>query len=233
MMPALPLVDPGPRFDVVSCDQRTPEWFAARLGRLTGSRAADALAAPLKNGGEPAGRRNLRVQLVLERITGQSQDSGYCSPAMQAGIDREGAARAAYEAATGEVVQTSGFLAHPSLMAGTSLDGHLGDYTALVEIKCPLASTHLEYLRSGQIPANYLMQVRHALWITGAAWCDWVSYGPEFPADLQLKIVRVTAVARELDAYELLVRQFLAEVDRETDAVRHLSGYEREPGEEG
>jgi hypothetical protein len=222
-----------PRFDVIACDQRSPAWFAARLGRLTGSRAADALAVLKRGSGEAAGRRNLRIQLVLERLTGQPQEDGYCSPAMQQGIDREPAARAAYEAVTGTLLQTSGFLQHPTLLAGVSLDGFVGDYAGLVEIKAPLAATHLDYVRTGTIPADYLTQVRHALWITGAAWCDWCSYCPEFPPELQLKIVRVVSVPQELAAYEVMVRAFLVEVDREFNEVRRLSGYEREPGEDG
>jgi hypothetical protein len=201
--------------------QGTPEWFQARLGRVTSSRACDMLAL-LKDGKtEAAGRRNLRVQLVLERITQQSQENGYQSYDMTRGKDLEGEAVTMYEALTATLVMPTGFLAHDDLMAGCSPDGVINDFEGLVEFKCPKAATHLEYLRGG-IPTEYYKQIQHCLWITGARWCDFVSYQPNFPEPLRLKITRVEASAIDFKAYELLVRMFLAEVDREVDAVTQM-----------
>lgn len=207
---------------VLCTEQRTPEWHTARLGRLCGSRAADMLAT-LKGKGEAASRRNLRVQLVLERLTGRTQENGYVSVAMQQGIDREADAAAIYEGLTGCFLTPVGFLAHDVLMAGCSPDGVVNDYEGIVEVKSPLPATHLDYLRSGVIPDEYLKQIRHNLWITGAQWCDWLSFNPDFPTPLQVKLVRVVRDAAEMASYELLVRQFLAEVDRETDDVLALA----------
>jgi len=224
---ALPLeaapLEAGPRFLEYAYPQRSPAWFALRLGRLTGSRAADMLATLRSGKGEAAGRRNLRAQLALERLTGEVQEDTYCSPAMQHGIDYEDEARRAYEMQTGAIVQTSGFLAHPTLMAGVSLDGHLGDYAGIVEIKCPQPMTHMTYIMRGEIPGEYLRQITHALWITGAAYCDWCSYCPVFPDRLRLKVVRIAAVAQELLSYEVMVRAFLAEVDRDVSALQRLA----------
>ena len=55
-------------FSIVNAPQRSPEWFAARAGRLTGSMAGDMLAT-IKSG-EAAARRDYRLQLALERLTG-------------------------------------------------------------------------------------------------------------------------------------------------------------------
>jgi len=92
---------------VLNIPQRGPEWVAARLGRVSGSDAAD-LIATLKNGGEAASRRDLRVRLALERITGQSQESGYINADMTRGIELEPLALAAYEAQTGGLGQPVG-----------------------------------------------------------------------------------------------------------------------------
>jgi YqaJ-like recombinase protein len=211
-----------PPFAIIDAPQRSEAWFKARLGRLTGSRAAD-MCATIKSG-EAAARRNLRVQLVLERLTGRSQESAYQSPAMAQGIEREADAVGVYEATAGRLLQTTGFLVHPSLMAGCSLDGHVGDFEGIVEVKCPIAATHLDYLRSGVIPDAYMKQIIHGLWITGAGWCDWLSYSPDFPEPLQVKLVRVQRDETQMKAYELLVRQFLAEVDKEVEAVNGLAG---------
>ncbi len=208
-------------FIIVDCEQRSEAWFTARLGRLTASRAADMLGTR-RDKTESAGRRNLRVQLVLERVTGRCMENGYVSPAMEQGIAREADAAALYEALTGRLLDRSGFLAHPTLMAGCSLDGHVGDFEGIVEIKSPIPATHLDYLKTGQIPDEYLKQIVHQLWMTGAQWCDWLSYNPDFPEPLQTKLVRVTRDEKILADYERAVVDFLAEVQREYDGVLAL-----------
>lgn len=209
------------RFTVHRIDQRSPEWIALRLGRVTGSRVADMLATV--KSGEAAGRRNLRVQLVLERITGRTQEKNFTSPAMQDGTDREAEAYAYYEGLTGEMLSRTGFLAHNDLMTGTSLDGHVGEWEGTVEIKCPLAATHLEYVKTGTVPGDYLKQIQHGLWLTGAQWCDWMSYHPEFPDPLKAKVVRVHRSKLDMVTYESALLKFLEEVDIEVQAIRTLS----------
>jgi len=172
--------------------------------------------------GEAASRRNLRTQLVLERITGRTESNTFTSSAMQQGIDREVDAQAAYERLTGSPLVRTGFLRHDELMAGASLDGHVGDFDSIIEIKCPLAATHLSYLRTGEVPWNYAVQVTHALWLTGAESCDWFSYNPDFPPALQIKMVRVWRDDGLVQNYEQRVRQFLAEVDAEEMEVRGM-----------
>lgn len=179
------------------------------------------MAATIK-GGEAADRRNLRVQLVLERITGRSHERNYQSGAMQDGIEREPAAVAFYEAVSGRLLESVGFVSHDSLLAGCSPDGVVNDFEGLVEIKCPLPATHLEYLRTGKVPAKYLWQITHALWITGAEWCDWVSFQPDFPERGRAKLVRVSRRDVDLQAYETKATAFLAEVDRECDTLHTM-----------
>lgn len=204
-------------FTIIDAPQRSPEWYAARLGRLTGSCAGEMLAT-IKSG-ESAARRNLRLRLVLERLTGRSQESDYVSPAMQAGIDREADAIAAYEALTGELVRATGFLAHATHLAGCSLDGHLGDFDKLVSVKCRQPTAHLEHLRTGKIPAEAFAQIRHELWIAGAGFHDYLSWNPDFPTALQTRIVTVTRAHAEIPEYEAKALAFLEEVERDLSAV--------------
>lgn len=210
-------------YTVIDCEQRSDEWRKARLGRLTGSRAADFLAMN-KNGTENYKRRDLRTTLVLERLTGLPQDDdGYRSKEMQRGIDREADARAAYEARTRQIVHQSGFLSHDDIMAGCSLDGHVSGYRGIIELKAPKSVTHLRYLRcNGTLPDEYIGQVTHNLWISGAQWCDSVSFDDRFPPELRLVIARVYRDPKAMKAYELLVVQFMREVDQEVEEVRGL-----------
>jgi hypothetical protein len=210
-------------FTVIDVPQRSPEWFAARCGRLTGSCAADMLAT-IKSG-EAAARRDLRMRLVCERLTGQAQEDGYVNAVMQRGIDLEPAALAAYEAVTGQFAETTGFLSHTSLMTGCSLDGHLGDFEGVVSLKCPKSATHLGYLRSGSMPTSYVPQMLHELWITGAEFYDFLSYDPRFEAPLSTFYVRVlrSDVTDQIEAYAEKACAFLSEVDAEVAAVRGLA----------
>jgi hypothetical protein len=208
-------------FTVVDVPQRSPEWFQARLGRLTGSRAADVLAT-IKSG-EAAARRDLRTQLVVERLTQTLQEDGFISPAMQRGTDLEPAAFAAYQALTGNFAHRTGFLAHNDLAIGCSLDGHVGDFDGICEFKCPKSATHLRYLRDGKVPADYLPQITHNLWVSGAQWCDFLSFDDRFPQALQTFLVRVERDEAAIAAYRDKALAFLEEVDREVQAVRTMT----------
>lgn len=198
--------------------QRSPAWRLVRLGRLTSSTADDMLAKGRDNK-ESAGRRNLRIRLALERVTGRSLDSGFMSAAMERGAEREADACALYEAITGRCLRTVGFVAHETLLTGCSPDGVFNDFEGLVEVKSPLPATHFEYLKTGVIPLNYKRQILHQLWITGAGWCDWLSFNPDFPEPLQTKLVRVERNDDDIALHEQDALRFLSGVDRETSAI--------------
>lgn len=208
-------------FTIINAEQRSAEWFQARAGRLTGSVAADMLAT-IKSG-EAAARRDLRMRLVCERLTGQPQEEAFVNAAMQRGIDMEPKAFAAYEALTGIVAVRSGFLSHNTLMAGCSLDGHIGNFEGLFECKCPKSSTHLRYLREAVIPRDYLPQITHNLFITGAQWCDFLSFDDRFPPEMQTFYIRAWAKDLDLEDYEKKALAFLAEVDTEVNAIKTIT----------
>lgn len=202
--------------------QRSPEWHAARLGRLCSSHANDMLAT-IKSG-EAAGRRNLRMRLLLERVTGKSQEREFQSEDMANGIEREAMAVALYEARTGQLLCHSGYVQHATLLAGWSPDGHTDDFTGFVEAKCPKAATHYETLKTKTVPTDYLRQMTHGgFWIGGAAWGDFVSYHPDFPPELQLFVKRIVRADVDVAAYETAARAFLAEVDQEVSALRTVT----------
>ena len=54
-------------FTVVDCEQKSPEWFAARVGRLTSTGAADMLAKIQK--GEAAGRPSRQSETSSSDLT--------------------------------------------------------------------------------------------------------------------------------------------------------------------
>jgi putative phage-type endonuclease len=195
---------------VQTFEQRSPEWFSARLGKVTASRVADVIAKT-KNGYSTS-RENYAVELALERITGNRQES-FTNAAMQWGTDQEPFARAAYEAAYGILVEEVGLVPHPTIaMAAASPDGLVGT-NGLIEVKAPNSATHLKTLLSGKADSRYIPQMQWQLACTGREWCDFVSFNPRFPEHLQLAIYRVNTDAQKIKELENEVSQFLTEVD--------------------
>jgi hypothetical protein len=76
-------------------------------------------------------------------------------------------------------------------MAGCSPDGVIADLAGGVEFKCPKAATHLGYILTEKIDRNYMLQMQWQMECQDFQWIDFVSYHPDFPADKQLKIIRV------------------------------------------
>lgn len=190
-------------------DQRTDEWFAARLGKVTASKIADVMAKTKTGYG--AGRANYAAQLVTERLTGTKADS-FTNAAMQWGTDCEPRARAAYEFTTGLTVVETGFVDHPAVaMSGASPDGLVGD-DGLVEIKCPNSATHIATLQGGGIDRKYLLQMQWQMACTGRQWCDFASYDPRLPLEMQLHVERVARDDALIAEIEAEVTAFLTEV---------------------
>lgn len=198
-------------------EQRSEEWFQARLGKVTASRVADVLAK-IKSG-ESASRRNYKIQLVSERLTGEKQET-YINQAMQDGIDREFYARERYVQQHGEVEEV-GFIQHPTLEAGASPDGLVGD-DGLIEIKCPLGTTHTETLMTQEVPSKYIPQIQFQLLVTGRKWCDFVSFNPMFPEHLQLFVRRVFADKEYQAELEVEVSKFLDEVNDVINKLKEI-----------
>lgn len=200
-------------------EQRTDAWFAARVGKVTASRIADLMART--KSGWSASRDNYRAQLVVERLTGQ-QEGGFTNAAMQWGVDQEAAARECYQFERDVPVAEVGFFNHPSIeMAGASPDGLVG-VDGLVEIKCPNTATHIATLRGAPIADKYVKQTQFQMACTGALWCDFVSYDPRLPIEMQLHVQRINRDYALIAEIEAAVVAFLAEVEIEVNALNVL-----------
>lgn len=198
--------------------QRTPEWYAARLGKVGASRIADVMARTKT--GFSASRTNYMAELVCERLTGVPTD-GYVNGAMQWGIDTEPAAKAAYTFIADMTIEDVGFVEHPSIqMAGASPDGFVG-LDGLIECKCPNSATHIETLLEGVIDKKYLLQMQFQMACTGRAWCDFVSFDPRLPAEMQLWVKRVNRDDTLIKEIESEVCDFLASVEAKVEALQH------------
>lgn len=203
--------------------QRTEEWYAARLGRVTASRIADVCARTKTGWG--ASRKNYMAELVAERLTG-TRSEGFTNAAMQWGTDMEPEARVAYELYRDVSVVGTGFVPHPSIAdTGASPDGLVRD-DGLVEIKCPNTATHLDTLLGSPLPEKYFLQIQWQIACTGRAWCDFVSYDPRLPESMRLFADRIQRDDVAIKAIEKDVIAFLGEL-REIEA-RLRAKYEPE-----
>ena len=190
--------------------QGSPEWFAARLGKVTASRVADVIAKTAKGYG--ASRANYAAELIVERLTG-AREEGFKSAAMQWGNDNEPGAREAYEFKSGLWVDQTGFIIHPRIKdAGASPDGLVGE-DGMLEIKCPNTATHLDTLSSGKPAGKYVTQMQWQMACAERAWCDFVSYDPRLPDELRLFVVRVERDDAMIESLEAEVIAFLVELE--------------------
>jgi hypothetical protein len=202
--------------------QRSDEWFAKRLGKITGSAFNEVMAFTAK--GEPGvGRKNLITKLAIERITGERIDT-YQNAAMLRGIELEPLARAAYEVYTGEWVDEIDFIDHSKHgFIGVSPDGLIGS-SGMVEFKCPESQhKHFSALKSNSHAFEYRWQIQGQLWTAQREWNDAVSFDPRFPKSCRLAIKRVyrdeKAIA-ELEAQCLIVE---AEIDASVEFMQKLA----------
>lgn len=202
-------------------DQRSPEWYAARLGRVTASRIADVMATT--KSGPSASRKNYLAELVAERLTGCTA-GGFTSPAMQWGTETEPQAVATYTLVTFREVAPAPFVPHPTIEhAGASPDGYVGE-AGLIEVKCPNTATHIDTLLGGAIPDKYQKQMLFQMACTGRQWCDFVSFDPRLPEHMQIFIKRLDRDEDAVAEIEAAVRGFLAEVAETVDRLVTLYG---------
>lgn len=187
------------------------EWLQARLGCLTASRMADAMAT-LKKGGESEARRKYKLQLIAERLSGNAAEF-YVTAAMQRGIDEEPAAKERFEEITGLLIQPCGFALHDDIAwCGASPDGLVGK-NALIEIKNPNTETHLDYLLAGEPPDRYKAQMLLQLAVTKREFCYFMSYDSRLKKPYDAMIVEFRPTAEQLAEVETAARQFLAETE--------------------
>ena len=190
--------------------QRTEAWIQARLGKLTASRCGDALATTKT--GESAYRKNLRLQLLSERLTGVPTVIPE-TPAMRWGTEQEPVAKIAFSEFTGLSVEDVGFIEHPLIRGlGASPDGFTSD-GGLIEIKCPQGPRHIENFLSERVPSEYRPQLLCQIACSGKSFVHWVSFHPMFPRQSQIKVIRFEPSQDEIREFEEKVYAFLEELN--------------------
>jgi putative phage-type endonuclease len=197
---------------IIYCEQGSDEWFAARAGCVTST----SIEAVLVQRADSKTRDDLKWQILGEILSGKPSAKakyGFKSKAMEDGKDNEPLARFAYEKANDCMLDQVGLVMHPTIeRAACSPDSLIGD-DGVLEIKCPLRETQLQYRAKNRLPPEYAKQCIWHLACTGRQYVDFVSFSPELPDHLQLFQVRLEADPAVIDDFNAKVRQFLAEVN--------------------
>lgn len=194
---------------ILDFPQGSPEWHAIRCGIPTASNFDNIITSK----GLPSKQREkFLYKLAGERIT-KIADIGFKSPTMELGSVLEAEARQVYEFATDSLVDTVGFCLEG--MWGCSPDGMVGK-DGLIEIKCPLMSTHVSYLLKNRVPPDYIPQIQGQLFVTGRQWCDFMSYYP----GLRPLIIRVNRDEPFIKLLEKELISFCDELEKVVEVIK-------------
>jgi putative phage-type endonuclease len=164
----------------INCEQQSEAWFASRCGRVTGTRFKSLVTKETTDA-----YKDLVTNITCEMITGKMEET-YSNAIMEYGLETEPLARKEYENLFELEVKTVGFIIPDEdnkfhEWIGISPDGLLPE-EGILEIKCPLMRTHLEYIEANKLPAEYRYQVQGQLFVTGFKYCDFMSFVPGMKA---------------------------------------------------
>lgn len=203
---------------ILNLQQRSQEWFTARLGVITGSRAKNIFRS-----------NNLSFidELIAERMT-QQQEESFTSKAMEHGILFEPEALKTYNERHNANAEEVGFCVHDNYywlaVSPDALIFDNVDAVGAVEIKCPSSKKHVEYIRQNKIPNEYKHQVFHYfIVIETLQYLDFVSYDPR-NREKDLHVVRVTReeIKQELEETFAQYMKFFAKLNKYEKEIREL-----------
>lgn len=192
---------------IFTCEQNSPEWFAARMGIPTASEFSTVMAKG-KGGGDSVTRRKYMLTLAAQIITGEYVQTWAGNEHTERGHAMEDEARQFYAFQRDADPQRVGFMRNGR--AGASPDSLVGE-SGLLEIKTKLPHLHLDVLEKDRLPPEHVAQVQGQLWISGRDFCDFVSYWPKLP-------LFVKRVERD-EAYIATLAQAVSDFNGELDAI--------------
>lgn len=173
-------------------EQRTPEWFAQRRGRITASRVGAILGLSRYRTPEDVMRDMVREWHGAPREFAGNEATHY-------GEAHEGDAIDAYEQRFGALVMPSPLVVHPAHdWLAASPDGLVGE-DGLIECKAPFRAQYTH-------PSDeYQAQMQLQLACTGREWCDFCVWR-------EGETIHVTRAARDpmwIESNMLALRTFI------------------------
>lgn len=196
-------------------DQRSEEWIAIKLGKVSPSQC-DQLITPT---GKPSSSLDKYVYRLVAEIFMQEPDETFQSNWMQRGLDLEDKMLKHFNFVYGYEFEKVGFL-DSQKGYGCSPDGINEKTQVGFEGKCPAAHTHIKYLAEGELPKEYKPQLQASLLFSG--FDKWVfgSFHPSFP-DLRLEIGRDEKYIKTLDE---CVKECVEKVNESVEKLKKIVG---------
>ncbi|WP_346796057.1 YqaJ viral recombinase family protein [Halomonas sp. Bachu 37] len=198
---------------LLTMEQGSPDWLAARLGRVTMSELKTLLVKGKGPGGFGTGAFSYMYQLMGERITGELAEPFQGNVHTRRGHALEGVARELYQDATGEPeAREVGLILNQGV--GYSPDSLVGE-NGLLEIKTKLPKYQIEVLLNGEIPTEHIAQCQGGLWVSEREWIDFVSYWPGMPLFIKRAYrddILIRRIAERVDAFHEEMDRRLAQV---------------------
>lgn len=198
---------------IITCEQGTPEWFAARAGIPTASEFKTLLGIK-KDAKEKVTRDLYMRKLAGEIITGEPMEN-YQNAHMERGKVMEDEARDWYAFDQDVEPQRVGFIINDAIRAGCSPDSLVGDKRGL-EIKTAAAHIQIQRLITNELPPEHRAQVQGNIWLAERDEWDFVSYWPKLPPLL----VRVPRDNGYIATLAGAVKQFNEELDELVERIR-------------
>lgn len=188
-------------------EQRTPEWYAIRFGKITGSDF-------FKFMGTSKTAEDKIFEKAAEQITKQPAVEGFVSVDTERGKTLEDTAIFLYEVKTGNVVRQVGFVERDDL-SGCSPDGLVGD-DGMIEVKCPRPAGHIKTVIKGYIKPEYMTQIQYNLFICERQWCDFVSYCQAFGDPHVIRVYRdedyIDKIKQALEKAEFQIKAIIEQM---------------------
>ena len=169
---------------IINVQQGSEEWLELRRGVATASHFSEIVTSK----GEISESLEKYARGLASALLMTTLDNQYSNEDMERGVELEPDAKMLYQEYTFDIVETCGFMSCDDY--GYSPDGLVGS-DGLVEIKCPKATTHIQYLVEDKLPTKYIAQVQGGLMVSERQWCDFVSFHPDFKDPYKLFIKRV------------------------------------------
>lgn len=175
-------------------EQRSPEWHEIRKGKITSSEFHKIM-----------GDGKVRESYLLEKIS--EGFGGFSAPAtgvaLEWGTDLEDMAREIYQARTGYNVEKCSFIVVDEYYGGSP--DALVNPGGCIEIKCPYGSAN--HFKHGLITSDtefkkakpdYYYQCMSHMLVSGAEWCDFISFDPRVHADYIMFVYRLNRNEEEI-----------------------------------
>ena len=194
---------------IIECEQRSAEWHQARSGVPSASEFDKIVTSD----GSPSKQRQKYMYELVGQKLGALPEESYTNKAIENGILREADAREMYSRDVKPVIQVGFCLADEGW--GCSPDGFVGE-DGLIEIKCPILSTHIEYLIKQKLPTDYVQQVQGQMLVTGRKYNDFISYYP----GLKPLVVRCYRDEVFISRLRLELLKFISELNELTERLR-------------